>query len=247
MFFAGKYIYEIDMSKSWDAKTNFTEKRIGRFGNALMGANPPNMVRGALYRGPRGDKRLFTFGGSTFLANESDPQWQAPASDQYSLWSFDTSSLVWGQYDLTGGVPRRPNWGAWTESISGGIGFMLNGQIDHGSSNVMYSVADYVAGAPSNATRLQTTYLGGLLVIDLLTQKARNVSTETLGVPRVAGGLIHTPFIGKSKSGTLITFGGMRSTGGSNTFYNGALVRTSSGTFLVNLTCIARFQYRLVV
>ena len=109
---------------------------------------------------------------------------------------------------------------------------MLNGQIDHGSSNVMYSVTDYVVGTPSNATKVQTTYLGGLLIIDLLTQKARNVSTETLGVPRVAGGLIHTESFGKSKSGTLITFGGMRSTGDRNTFHNGALVSIVSPTSL---------------
>ena len=112
----GKYIFEIDMSASWDATTNFTENRIGRFGNSAMNANPENMVRGALYRGLVDNRRLFTFGGSTFLANESDADWKLPASDDYSLWSYDTESMSWAQYDLTYAVPRRPNWGANAEA-----------------------------------------------------------------------------------------------------------------------------------
>jgi hypothetical protein len=229
LFSLGKYLFEIDMSRSWDTKTTFSEKRLGRFGNAAMASNPPNMVRGALFRGPNNDKRLFTFGGTTFLANETDPQWQPPASDQYSLWSFDTSSLVWAQFDVTDAVPRRPNWGAWTEAIGAGLGFMLNGQIDHGSSNVRHSLTEYIGGVISNRTRIQTTYIDGMVIVDLLKRKARKVSTDTLGVPRVAGGLIHTTSFGKSKFGALITFGGMRSTDPTNnTFYNGALVSSFS-------------------
>jgi hypothetical protein len=91
----GKYIFEIDMSTSWDATTNITETRMARFGNSAMDANPPNMVRGALYRGLKENRRLFTFGGSTFLANQSDPDWKPPDSDHYSMWSYDTETMVW--------------------------------------------------------------------------------------------------------------------------------------------------------
>ncbi|KAL5331047.1 hypothetical protein ACEPPN_000576 [Leptodophora sp. 'Broadleaf-Isolate-01'] len=104
-----KYFFEIDMSGPWDANTNFTERKIGRFGNSSVGANPPNMVRGALFRGPANDKKLYTFDGSTFLANNNDSDWKPPSSDHYSLWSYDTSLMTWGQYDLTYTVPRRPN------------------------------------------------------------------------------------------------------------------------------------------
>lgn len=190
-----------------------------------MGSNPPNMVRGALYRGPGNDTRLYTFGGSTFLANESDPDWQAPVSDQIGLWSYDTAAMTWSQYDITYAAPRRPNWGSVTEAIAQGTGFFLNGQIDRGSSAVMYTMSEYVGGELSNATNDQTTYLGGMVIIDMPTQRARNVSTESLGAPRVGGGLVHSPRFGKTKNGTLVAFGGMRSQDDrNNTFYNGVLV-----------------------
>jgi hypothetical protein len=213
------------MSRPWDTKTNFTEKRIGRFGNSLMGANPPNMVRGALFRGPANDSKLYTFGGSTFLANDTDQNWQPPSSDQFSLWSYDTSSMTWGQYDVSYAIPRRPNWGAVTEAVSLGIGFILNGQVDRGSSNVLYSMTEYIGGSISNITNDQITYLGGLLIIDMATRQARNVSTDTFGAPRVAGGLIYAPKIGKTSKGSLVAFGGMKSKDlVNNTFQNGVLV-----------------------
>jgi hypothetical protein len=242
----GKYIFEIDMSAPWDATTNFTEKRIGRFGNSAMDANPPNMVRGALYRGLAQDRRLFTFGGSTFLANQSDPDWKQPDSDDYSLWSYDTEAMTWGQYDITNAVPRRPNWGAAAEAISLGIGFFLNGQVDRGSSSVLYSMTEYINGTLTNETNNQITYLGGMVIIDLATQVARNVSTDTLGAPRIGGGLIHGLRFGKTKNGTLVTFGGMRSANEkNNTFNNGILVSHPRRTFVPVLTRVDRLQYRL--
>ena len=217
------------MSTSWDYTTNYTSKRIGRYGATKKDGNPPNMIRGALFRGPSTDTRLFTFGGSTFLANVSDPDWMAPTSDQYSLWSYDTASLKWSQYEITNAVPRRPNWGAWTEAIEKGVAFVLNGMVDWGSSEVMYTLGEYVGGKLSNVTKVQTTYLGGMLVIDLKTQKPRNVSTDTLGPPRVAGGLAYTDSFGRTMDGALITFGGMIAKNErNNTWFNGQLVSGAS-------------------
>ncbi|KAH9204569.1 hypothetical protein DL95DRAFT_471362 [Leptodontidium sp. 2 PMI_412] len=86
-------------------------------------------------------------------------------------------------------------------------------------------MSEYVGGKLSNATNNQATYLGGMIIIDLLTQTARNVSTVTLGAPRVAGGLVHTRRFGKTENGTLVAFGGMQSRGGRNTtFTNGILI-----------------------
>jgi len=213
------------MSTSWDATTNFTQKKIGRFGNSAMNSNPPNMVRGALYRGLLDNRRLFTFGGSTFLANQSDPDWKAPASDDYSLWSYDTESMLWGQYDLTSAVPRRPNWGANAEAWSIGLAFYLNGQVDKGSSLAAYTMADYVNGSLQNETGDRITYVGGLTVINMTTQVARNVLTDSLGAPRVAGGLVYGYRFGKSSNGTLIAMGGMRSANQKiDTSRNGILV-----------------------
>lgn len=222
---AGKYIFEIDMSAPWDATTNFTEKRIGRFGNTMMNANPPNMVRGALYRGLEKDRRLFTFGGSTFLANQSDPDWKPPSLTEDSLWSYDTEAMSWGQYNIDKAVPRRPNWGSVTEAIPIGLGFFLNGQVDRGSSYVLFSTTEYINGTLVHETDNQITYLGGMIIIDMTTATARNVSTDTLGAPRVAGGLVHGPRFGKTKNGTLVAFGGMRSGNvKNNTFNNGILI-----------------------
>lgn len=211
-----------------------------------MGSNPPNMVRGALWRGLANDSRLYTFAGSTFLANQSDPDWRPPGFDDYSLWSYDTSLMTWGQYDVSYAIPRRPNWGAWTEAIPIGLGFFLNGQVDRGSSYVLYTMLEYVGGTLSNATDNQITYLGGMAIVDLVTQTARNVSTESLGAPRVAGGLIHSPRFGKTKNGTLIALGGMRSADErNNTFTNGILVpdcygeRFRPSTDVVRLTSAA--------
>lgn len=213
------------MSESWDVNTNYTEKRISRFGDTLMGANPPNMVRGALFRGPGNDTRVFTFAGSTFIANTSDPDWAAPSSNQYSLWSFDTTLQVWAQYDISQAVPQRPNWGSVGEAIGTGVGFYLNGQVDKGSSNVLYSTVEYIGGSVSNATDTEITYLDGMIIIDMPTQTARNVSSDTIGAPRVAGGLVHAPNFGKTSSGTLVAFGGMRSgNSAKDNFTNGILV-----------------------
>ncbi|QDS77352.1 hypothetical protein FKW77_005389 [Venturia effusa] len=220
-----KYMFEIDLSKPWDAKTNFTERRIGRFGDSSMGSNPPNMVRGGLWRGPPNDSRLYTFGGSTFLANRTDVDWKPPQDDRYSLWSFDTASLKWAQYDITYAVPRRPNRGSVTEAIDLGVGFSLNGQVDRGSSEVMYTMEEYIGGRSSNITD-RTTYLGGLVIVDVSGPvKVRNVSTESLGPPRVAGGLIYAQSFGKTINGSLITFGGMKSVDlSTDNFRNGALI-----------------------
>lgn len=222
-----KYMFEIDLSKPWDTRTNFSEKRIGRFGDSSMGSNPPNMIRGGLWRGPPNDSRLFTFGGSTFLANTTDVDWKPPTDDKYSLWSYDTASMKWAQYDVSYAIPRRPNWGSVAEAVDLGIGFALNGQIDRGSSNVMYTMGEYVGGSLSNTSNEQTTYVGGLSIIDMYGKvTARNTSTESLGPPRVAGGLVYAPGFGKTVNGSLITFGGMHSVDLSNNgFRNGALVR----------------------
>ena len=89
----------------------------------------------------------------------------------------------------------------------------------------MYTMSEYIGGELSNATNNQTTYLGGMIIVDMPTQTARNVSTETLGAPRVGGGLVHSSRFGRTKNGTLVALGGMRSVDDrNNTFNNGELV-----------------------
>lgn len=83
-------------------------------------------------------------------------------------------------------------------------------------------MSEYIGGTLTNVRDDQTTYVSGMVVIDLETHVVRNVSSDTFGAPRVAGGLVHTQRFGKTKNGTVGAFGGMRSTGERNsTFTNG--------------------------
>lgn len=221
---ANKYIYEFDMSQSWDA-SNFTESRIGRYADNSVDSNPPNMVRGGLFAAMSVTNHLFTFGGSTFLANTSDPDWEPPSKDPTTLWSYDTEVRNWQSYDISSVVPWRPNWGAQAEDVAHSVGFFLNGQYDRGSSYGLYTSVQYRGGTTTNETFNQISYLPGLVMIDLHTQETRNLSTETLGAPRVAGGLLHAPGFGKTKNGTLVAFGGKMTAGTpTDTFTNGDLI-----------------------
>ncbi|KKY17613.1 putative cell wall anchored [Diplodia seriata] len=226
---SNRYIYEFDMSRSWDASTNFTESRIGRYSASSSDTNPPNMVRGGLFAAMSETNHLFTFGGSTFLANDSDPDWAPPSRDPTTLWSFDTELRNWESVDISAVVPWRPNWGAQAEDVAHSVGFFLNGQFDRGSSYGLYSSVQYRGGEVVNDTFDQISYLGGLVMIDLHTRETRNLSTQALGRPRVAGGLVHAPGFGKTANGTLVAFGGMASAGtGEDTFTNGDLVDFST-------------------
>ncbi|OJD38040.1 cell wall anchored protein [Diplodia corticola] len=229
---ANRYIYEFDMSRSWDSSTNFTESRIGRYSASSSASNPPNMVRGGLFAAMTVTNHLFTFGGTTFLANDSDPDWAPPSRDPTTLWSFDTELRNWQSVDVSAAVPWRPNWGAQAEDVAHSVGFFLNGIFDRGSSYGLYSSVEYTGGQVTNATFDQISYLGGLVMIDLQTRETRNLSTADLGQPRVAGGLVHAPGFGKTENGTLVAFGGMRSSGNGgddgDTFTNGDLIDFST-------------------
>lgn len=159
--------------------------------------------------------------------------WKLPASDDYSLWSYDTESMSWARYDLTYAVPRRPNWGANAEAWRLGLAFYLNGMVDKGSSIAAYTVTEYINGTLQNETADHITYLPGLNIINITTQVARNVGTDSLGAPRIAGGLVWGSRIGKSGNGTLVAMGGMRSAGQRiDTFSNGVLVIQGSRIFV---------------
>ena len=55
-----------------------------------------------------------------------------------------------------------------------------------------------------------TDYLSGMVVLNTLDQSAINISTSTLGAPRVAGGLEYIEGIGKN--GVLVALGGVQRT-----------------------------------
>lgn len=199
------------MSTSWDWKTNISMQKLEISDDAATGTRPPSLTRGAAYQGLQNDSKLYTYGGTSFMANRSFPDWAAPDASTYSLWSYDTVTQSWSQYDVTMASPYRPNRGAFAEATNLGLAFFLNGQIDHGTSSS--------TGMMGN----RTDYLEGLIVIDTYTQTAKNISTDSLGEPRVAGGLQYIESIGVN--GILVALGGMRSSGSdNNNMTNGILV-----------------------
>ncbi|KAI9662407.1 MAG: hypothetical protein M1821_008574 [Bathelium mastoideum] len=193
-------LLRVDMRDSWDWKTNISQVSIPKSLNPDTGTYPPSYARGALFQGPADGTKIYSFGGTTFLANTSFPGWTGQDVDQYSLWSYDISDQTWQQYDVSASVPRRPNRPASSEAADLGLAFYLNGQIDQGSS----LTTEHMGNA--------TEDLQGLIILNTNDQTARNISTSSLGSPRVAGGLQYIEGIGSN--GVLIALGGMENNGG---------------------------------
>ncbi|KAF2145392.1 uncharacterized protein K452DRAFT_283752 [Aplosporella prunicola CBS 121167] len=195
-----QWLIRVDMSDSWDWKTNISDRRIEKTQNSGTGTYPPSLARGALFQGPQNDTKIYTYGGTAVMANQSFPGWVQPEVETYTLWSYDTSGQNWQQYDVTSGSPRRPNYGAHAEAPALGLAFFLNGQLDQGSSIVT-----------KDWWKNTTEYLDGLIIVDTVQQTTRNASTKSLGSPRVGGGLQYIENI--SSNGILVALGGMRSAG----------------------------------
>ena len=211
------------MTNSWDWKKNISEIAMDKGTNPNTGSNPPQVVRGALYQGSTTDSKVFLYGGTTSGFNRSSPYFKDIQSVQYTLWSYDTSSGDWDQYDVTNAGGHRPNWGAWTEAPDQGLAFFLNGLLDNGSS----------LDTQNLDTNVQ--FLESMQVLDLKTHTAKNVSTSALstsGYARIGGSMQYVPGIGKK--GILALMGGgeqdyRNSTGPpAGTLVNGSFVSPSS-------------------
>jgi hypothetical protein len=186
----------INMTESWDWKTNVTESYINKTKNPETGQAPPVVVRGALYQGSSSDDNIYLYGGTTSYQNTSFFEWVPPSSSKYSLWSYDTKNNTWDQFDISAASPYRPCSGSFAEAPDLGLGFFLNGGIDSGSSTEVQSIG-------SDAK----IWLNGMMVIDTRTRTARNLSTNgLLDTPRSRGKMIYVPGIGKK--GILVALGG---------------------------------------
>jgi hypothetical protein len=185
------------MSQSWDWKLNISEVILQKSENPHTGTAPPIVMEGALYSGGPDDNNIYLYGGTTSYWNTSFPDYQAPTSFQYSLWSFDTVAKTWAQYDVSGSSPQRPSAGYWTAAPNLGLAFYLGGTIDHGSTIQTESL--------SNSTKIG---IPGMIVIDMKDGTAKNVSTSDLtgNNPRSRGNLQYIERFGDK--GILISFGG---------------------------------------
>jgi len=207
------YMLEVDMTASWDWKSNISIVAINKTANPTTGTYPPIVMNAALYAGGATDENIYLYGGTVSFVNTSFPGFQYPQPPTYSLWSFNTSTKLWNQYDVTLFAPNRPFSGAYAEVPEQGLAFWLNGELNNGSSNTLATQPDI------------SQNLGGLVVLDTNTQTAKNLSTSSLGnrFPREGGTLNYISGIGQQ--GILVAIGGSaKSATDSSPSSNGTLV-----------------------
>lgn len=191
------YLVAIDLSRSWDWKTNISEKALAKTSNPRTGTAPPVLSRGALFYGSADDSNIYLWGGTTSYWNTSFPGFEGPTPQQYSLWSFDIATQGWDQYDLTLGSANRPSSGSFTNAEELGLGFYFNGELDSGSEIQTQSYGNSVK-----------QLIGGMIVVDLVNQTARNLSTQAVSgdVPRSRGRMIYINDVGPQ--GVIVQIGG---------------------------------------
>lgn len=225
------------MTSSWDWKTNISINAISKTKITSSGISPPNYVRGALYAGAESDPNLYLYGGTSSFVNTSFPGFFYPIPPLYSLWSYDSSGNSWDRYDTSLNLPYRPAGGAYAEATDHNLGFYLSGFIDQGSDS------DY-----ANLTNFRQ-YINGLVVVNITSQNAVNISTSSLkDSPRVMGGLAYLPNVGSK--GVVMAMGGLTkppsnrdlSDNGTYARYFRIFARSSSGANL----CVI-YRYPLIV
>lgn len=155
------------------------------------------LSRGALFYGSENDSNIYLWGGTTSYWNTSFPGFEPPTPQQYSLWSFDIATQGWDQYDVTLGSANRPSSGSFTNAEELGLGFYFNGELDSGSEIQTQTYGDGVK-----------QLIGGMIVVDLVKQTARNLSTQAVSsdVPRSRGSMMYISDIGSH--GIIVQIGG---------------------------------------
>ncbi|KAL9120371.1 MAG: hypothetical protein Q9187_003073 [Circinaria calcarea] len=189
-------LIQVDLSKSWDWKTNISETYINKTGIANV-ISTPALSRGALYGGMDNDTNIYLYGGTTSYINTSDPAWQPPTSSRYSLFSYDTASGNVAQFNISGESPYRPSSGAYATAPDQGLAFYLGGEVNSGSSIETQILGD-----------TNKFFLDGMIVIDTNTRTASNLSTTKVadGVPRTYASMQYIPGVGEN--GILVHLGG---------------------------------------
>ena len=187
----------VDLTSSWDWKTNISIVSIAKTANPNTGTTAPNMIQGGMFAGPPSDSKVYILGGAKSQLNTSFAN-SVPEPSTYSLWSFDADSQAWDQHDVSDGVALRPSRGAYTEAPDQNLAFYFNGKASYGSSSLTTNMGSKTAG------------LKGLIVVNVTDTepRARNLSTPFLGSDAAAGGseLVYISQVGTS--GILVEMGG---------------------------------------
>lgn len=194
------YMITILLNYTWDWKTNITvEAQAKNETNPNTGTLPPSQMRGHMFHGPLDKPEVYVYGGTTFMGNQSFETFSSPDTSAYPLWSYTYGpNYPWNQYP--GSTQWMPNHGAGAEAIDQGLGFYLNGQINWGTSS----------RTVDTFPKTEALYMPvrGMVILDLTTQTAWNISTSKLrgDVPRVGGSMEYLPSVGRM--GALIALGG---------------------------------------
>lgn len=191
------YLIKVDLSRTFDWKTQASELALEKTMDPDTHNIPPKVSHGVLFAGKHGDSRIWLYGGTTLWWNTSFPGFEGPTTQIYSLWSFDTVTRRWDQYDVTSESPMRPSNGLAAEAPDLGLAFYFNGQIDSGSSQQ----TQYL----NSQSKL---FLEGMVIINTTSQTAVNISTDVVvgNLPRTRGAAVYIPHIGGN--GILVLMGG---------------------------------------
>jgi hypothetical protein len=191
-------LIEVDLTTSWDWKTNISIIGIEKTANPNTGTSPPSLVRGGIYGGAPTDNNIYILGGTKSQLNSSFAN-VYPEPSTYSLWAFDTSGQSWNQYDVSAAMPQRPSRGSYAEAPDQGLAFYFNGQIDKGSSTQTTKLGNDTLG------------MGGLIMLNMTAEAgplARNLSTSSFGPDAAVASseLVYVSEIGEK--GILVEMGG---------------------------------------
>ncbi|KAJ8114875.1 hypothetical protein ONZ43_g4798 [Nemania bipapillata] len=197
------YVITVDLSVSWDWKTNISEKFVEKTSAIGTSNTIPVVQSGVLFQGSPDDPQIYLYGGVAPGINTSFVDWVGPITNQYALWGLNTQTFGWTQYDVSLIAPERPSWGFWAEIPDRSQAFYMNGLESNLSSIV-------TLGANISETNLE-----GMVVLDLQHHTAANRSTDVItnGNPRARGGMVYIADIGSS--GILVSLGGATGNGDS--------------------------------
>lgn len=193
------YMITIPLNSTWDWRTNIIiNAQAKNVTNPTTGILPPSQIRGHMFHGPMNEPKVYIYGGTTYMGNQSFESYVEPGTPADSLWSYTLGpDYPWGQFSVS--APWIPNHGAAAEAIDHELAFYLNGQIDWGTSSTTRDTFNN-----------QDIYvpLDGMVVLNFTSQASRNVSTSGLrgGAPRVGGSMEYIASIGGM--GALVALGG---------------------------------------
>ncbi len=193
---ADTYMIDVDLTLLGLGLASESEKAFSITPNPTTRPLPPQVVRGTIYHGSQGDDRIYLYGGTTSYLNTSFPEWQPPTPSTYTLWSYDTKSRQWTQYNIEQSAPYRPSNGAAAEAVDQGLAFYFNGELDIGSSQGIDIAND------------TSVFVSGMIVINTTDQTARNLSTGQVSIDlaRARGRMLYVPNVGEK--GILVLIGG---------------------------------------